>query len=106
MTSFTSKPGDCLINEENIKHVVLPTAWGNNFPFYMSIVVQQAWSMKHAVNLLAASVQYIFSLGGKSRYVSSGHGIYSSGYAMKYFTSNTSVSPASGRVLVADLPCR
>ena len=107
MTCFDllyKEPGDCMINKEHIKHVVLPTAWGNNYPFYMSIVVQQAWSMKHAVNFLAANVQYILSQGGKTKYVSSGSGIYSSGYVMEYFISDTSLSRASGRVLVADLP--
>ena len=61
--TFNKEPGDCIIivNREHIKHVVLPTAWVkfNNFPFYMSIVVQQGWSMKHEVNFLAANVQYI-----------------------------------------------
>ena len=109
MTCFDllyKEPGDCIINKEHIKHVVLPTAWGNNYPFYMSIVVQQAWSMKHGVNFLAANVQYASYRGNSSKvqYVSSGSGIYSSGYAMKYFISDTSLSPASGRVLVADLP--
>jgi predicted amidohydrolase len=78
-------PGDCLVNKEHIKHVVLPTAWGNNYPFYMSIVVQQAWSMKHRVNLLAANVQYYYMNSSNLKYVSSGSGIYSSGYAIKYF---------------------
>ena len=111
MTCFDllyKKPGDCIINKEHIKHVVLPTAWGNNYPFYMSVVVQQAWSMKHGVNFLAANVQYVsqYQSGNslKVQYVSSGSGIYSSGYAIKYFISDTSFSPASGRVLVADLP--
>ena len=40
----------------------------------------------------------------KVQYVSSGSGIYSSVYAMKYFISDTSFSPASGCILVADLP--
>jgi pantetheine hydrolase len=109
MTCFDllyKNPGDCLVNKEHIKHVVLPTAWGNNYPFYMSIVVQQAWSMKHRINFLAANVQYVSYRGHSSKvtYTSSGSGIYSSGYAEKYFISDPSFSPASGRVLVADLP--
>ena len=109
MTCFDllyKNPGDCIVNKEHIKHVVVPTAWGNNYPFYMSIVIQQAWSMKHRINFLAANVQYVSYRENSSKvtYTSSGSGIYSSGYAKKYFISDTSFSPANGRVLLADLP--
>ena len=109
MTCFDllyKNPGDCIVNKEHIKHVVLPTAWGNNYPFYMSIVIQQAWSMKQRINFLAANVQYVSYRGNSSKvtYTSSGSGIYSSGYAKKYFISDTSFSPASGHVLIAELP--
>ncbi len=92
------EPGDCLL-KKGVKNFVLPTAWGNNFPFYVSIGVQQSWSLKHSVNFLAANQHFSIP----KVYYSSGSGIYSSGNA-NYFISSYSPSEIVRNVLISELP--
>ena len=93
--------GNCLINERSIRNIVFTTAWGNNFPFYLSIAFQQSWSMKHKVNLLAANQQYV-----SASYHSSGSGIYSAGYPKAYYISGVErgLPFATGKFIIAELP--
>ena len=93
-----NEPGECLL-KMNVKNFVLPTAWGNNFPFYVSIGIQQSWSFKHSVNFLAAN-QHIIT---PKPFYSSGSGIYSSGIA-NYFISNYNPSDSVRQVIISDLP--
>ena len=96
-------PGNCLINESSIRNIVFTTAWGNNFPFYLSIAFQQSWSMKHRVNLLAANQQCVDDERG---YYCSGSGIYSAGYPKEYYISGVerSLPLATGKFIIAELP--
>lgn len=101
------EPGSALLHKLNVKNFVIPLAWGNNFPFHMSLVVEQGWSLKHKVNLLAANLQYShesFKGNSKSAYYSSGSGIYSSGHAIQYYISDTNSFSAMGDILVAEVP--
>ena len=91
------EPGNCLL-KKGVKNFVLPTAWGNNFPFYVSLGVQQSWSLKHSINFLAANQHFT-----TSKYYSSGSGIYSSG-SSKYFISSYNKSESVRKVIIADLP--
>ena len=101
------EPGSNLVSTLNVKNFILPLAWGNNFPFHMSLVVEQSWSLKHQVNLLAANLQYSHeSFKGHSRlaYYSSGSGIYSSGRAIHYYISDINLSSAMGDIIIAEVP--
>ena len=89
------EPANCMIDEKHVRNVVFTTAWGNNFPFYMSIAMQQAWSMKHGVNLLAANLQQEYM---------SGSGIYSDGHAIEYYiVGYNSLPPSTGKFIVSEL---
>ncbi len=94
-----NEPGDCLL-KKGVKNFVLPTAWGNNFPFYVSIGVQQSWSLKHSINFLAAN-QHLNT--DSPKYYSSGSGIYSSGNA-NYFISSYSPSESVRHVIISEVP--
>ena len=101
------EPASTLTNILGVKNFIFPLAWGNNFPFHMSLVVQQGWSLKHQVNILAANLQYSYeSFKGHSQsaYYSSGSGIYSSGYAIHYYISDVNLSLATGEILIAEVP--
>lgn len=89
-------PAECLL-DSNIKNFIFPTAWGNEFPFYMSIVVQQGWSHRNNVNLLAAN-RYNLNFFG------TGSGIYSGGVALTYHLSGDELGSASGKVLISNVP--
>ena len=93
-----NEPGECLLKMD-IKNFILPTAWGNVFPFYVSIGVQQSWSLKHSVNFLAANQHFTVN----KVYYSSGSGIYSSGNA-KYFISSYNPSDSVRQIIISDLP--
>ena len=89
------EPANCMINTAGIRNTVFTSAWGNNFPFYMSIAMQQAWSMKHGVNLLAANLQQEYM---------SGSGIYSDGHAKEYYIgSDNSLPTSTGKFIVSKL---
>lgn len=92
------EPGNCLL-KRGVKNFVLPTAWGNQFPFYVSIGVQQSWSLKHSTNFLAANQHLTLP----TIYYGSGSGIYSSG-SSKYFMSSYSLFKSVRKVIMADLP--
>ncbi len=94
-----NEPGDCLL-KMGVKNFVLPTAWGNNFPFYVSIGVQQSWSLKHSVNFLAANQHFNID---SPKYYSSGSGIYSSGNA-NYFISSYNASESVRHVIISEVP--
>ena len=68
--------------------------------------MEQSWSLKHKINLLAANLQYSHeSLKGHSKlaYYSSGSGIYSSGHAINYYISDN-LSSAMGDIIIAEVP--
>ena len=81
-----------------IHNFIFPTAWGNNYPFYMSIAIQQSWSRKNRANLLAANQNVVFG----SQFFGSGSGIYSNGFAKKYYISGRRFATASGQAIISD----
>ena len=91
------QPSHFLLNS-GIKNFVFPTAWGNKFPMYMSTAVQQGWSSKNKVNLLAANLHITVD-----SFYGTGSGIYSAGTARRYFMSGNSMTAATGNVLVSEL---
>ena len=92
---FTN-PSNCLL-AKGIKNYVFPTGWGNSYAFYMSIAIQQGWSRKNQVNVLAANWHGPANLHG------TGSGIYSAGVARMYLFDGESLSYGSGEVLVSEL---
>lgn len=101
------EPGSSLVSTLNMKNFILPLAWGNNFPFHMSLEVEQSWSLKHKVNLLTANLQYgheSFKGHSKLAYYSSGSGIYSSGHAVHYYISDINLSSAMGDIIITEVP--
>lgn len=101
------EPGSSLVSTLNMKNFILPLAWGNNFPFHMSLEVEQSWSLKHEVNLLTANLQYgheSFKGHSKLAYYSSGSGIYSSGHAIHYYISDINLSSAMGDIIITEVP--
>ncbi len=95
-----SDPADCLLRSD-IQHFIFPTAWGSVYPYYMSIAVQQSWSWKHSVNLLAANQHYPHPIFD---FYSTGSGLYSGGVAMDYYISGMEFQLATGQMIIADLP--
>ena len=90
-------PSKCLL-AKGIKNYVFPTAWGNAYAFYMSTSVQQGWSRKNQVNVLAANWH-----GPNALLHGTGSGIYSAGVARKYIFSGQPLNMSSGRILVSQL---
>ena len=91
-------PGSCLLKDD-VENFVYTTAWGNSFPFYMSIAVQQGWSLKHQVNFLAAN-QHDPTI----RASGTGSGLYTAGAAVEYLLNSSAWQMSTGRYLVATLP--
>lgn len=94
------QPSHFLI-KSGIKNFVYPTAWGNKFPVYMSTALQQGWSSKNKVNLLAANLQIT---DNEENFFGTGSGLYSAGTARRYFMSGNIMTASTGKVLVAELP--
>lgn len=93
-------PADCLLRT-GIQHFIFPTAWGSVYPYYMSIAVQQSWSLKHKVNLLAANQHYPHSVFD---FYSTGSGLYAGGVAPDYYISGEEFEVTTGQMIIADLP--
>ncbi len=93
-------PANCLLRK-GIQHYIFPTAWGSVYPYYMSIAVQQSWSQKHKVNVLAANQHYPHPIFD---FYLTGSGLYSSGVAVDYYVSGEEFELASGQMTVAELP--
>lgn len=89
------KPGNCLL-DKGIKNFVLPTEWGSSFPYYMSVAVQQSWSRKHGVNILAANMHFNLSY-------STGSGLYAAGLAKHYFIYGSYWIPGIGYPIITEL---
>ena len=79
---------------------IFTTAWGNQLPYFMSVAIQQAWSRRTGTTLLAANCH----LPTYSSFPSTGSGIYSSGSAVSTFVSGQDFAPATGKLIVANMP--
>ena len=88
-------PTNCLLSN-GIRNFAFPTAWGNSFPFYMSVSFQQGWSLKHKVNILAANQHDPTNRGA-------GSGIYSSGAAVQYVLDGSLWATSTGHYYVSKL---
>ena len=86
--------------EKGVQNFIFTTAWGSQLPYFVSIAFQQAWSLKTGTTLLAANFHwptFPFLPG-------TGSGIYSSGTPLSTFVSGDDFAPASGCLIVAELP--
>ena len=92
-------PTGCLL-DSSINNFVFPTAWGNKYPFYMSTIVQQGWSYRNKVNLLASNLHIVFEL---NQFYGTGSGLYCGGNAKSYFLSGDTMASGQSEVLVAVL---
>ena len=88
--------------QEGVKNIVFPTYWGNEFPFYTSINLQQGWSWRTGVNFIASNQH-----DARKHFINffaTGSGIYSAGVPLAYYISGDTFEEASGKLLVADVP--
>ena len=86
--------------EKGVQNFIFPTAWGNTPPYFVSVAFQQTWSLVTGTTLLAANFHnptYPFLPG-------TGSGIYSSGTPLSTFVSGEDFAPATGHLIVAELP--
>ena len=88
--------------QENVKNIIFPTYWGNEFPFYISIHLQQGWSWRTGVNFIGANHHDVSNHFGT--FYATGSGIFSAGVPLMYYTSGSTFEEASGQLLVADVP--
>ena len=88
-----------------IRNFIFPTAWGNSFPFYTSIAIQQAWSWRTGSNFLAANQHFPSktSFPIDIRFYLTGSGIYSAGNALSYYIDGDNFPPATGIVLISQV---
>ena len=86
--------------EKGVQNFIFPTAWGSQLPYLVSVAFQQAWSLTTGTTLLAANFHwptFPFLPG-------TGSGIYSSGTPLSTFVSGEEFTPATGRLIMAELP--
>ena len=90
---------------KGIRNFVFLTAWGNSYPFYTSVAVQQGWSLRTGTNLLAANIHLPnkASLPVDINFYLTGSGIYSQGKKLASFISGENFPPATGKAVVATL---
>ena len=93
--------------KRGIKNFVYSTYWGNRYPHYMSISVQQGWSWRNTINMLSSGINNVMEeriLGQLEIFYSSGSGIYSAGKPLGYYISGEKFTQPSGRLIIADVP--
>ena len=88
--------------QESVKNIIFPTYWGNEFPFYISVHLQQGWSWRTGVNFIGANQHDISKHFGT--FYATGSGIYSAGVPLMYYVSGNTFDEATGQLLVADVP--
>ena len=88
--------------QEDVKNIIFPTYWGNEFPFYISNHLQQGWSWRTGVNFIGANQHDVRKHFGN--FYATGSGIYSAGFPLMYYISGNTFEEASGQLLVADIP--
>ena len=88
--------------QEEVKNIVYPTFWPNQYPMFISSHLQQGWSWRTGVNLIGANQHDV--TGHFGTYYATGSGIYSAGFPLMYYTSGKTFEVASGQLLVADVP--
>jgi pantetheine hydrolase len=52
------QPSVLLVEKFNVSHVLFPTAWKNQLPYYLSVAFHQAFAIGLGVNLLSANKHY------------------------------------------------
>ena len=93
--------------KRGIKNFVYSTYWGNRYPHYMSVSVQQGWSWRNTVNMLSSGINNVMEeriLGQLEVFYSSGSGIYSAGRPLGYYISGENFTQPSGRLIIDDVP--
>ena len=84
--------------ENGVKNFIFPLAWGTQLPYFVSLAFQQAWSLTTGTTLLAAGFHSPTLFGD------TGSGIFSSGTPLSTFVSGEDFAPATGHLIVAELP--
>ena len=79
-----------ILAERGVKNFIFTTAWGNQLPYFMSVAIQQAWSLKTRTNLLVANHHEPMN----NNLPGTGSGIYSSGTPISTFVSGEEFTPA------------
>ena len=85
--------------EKRVQNFIFPTAWGSQLPYFVSHAIQQAWSLTTGTTLLAANFH-----SPTMTFPGTGSGIYSSGTPLSTFVSGEDFAPATGHLIVAELP--
>ena len=88
--------------QENIKNIVYPTFWPNQYPMFISSHLQQGWSWRTGVNCIGADQHEV--TGHFGTYYATGSGIFSAGFPLMYYISGNTFEQTNGQVLVADVP--
>ena len=88
--------------QEGVKDIIFPTYWGNEFPFYISVHLQQGWSWRMGVNFIGSNQHDISKHFGT--FYATGSGIYSAGVPLMYYISGNTFDEAAGQLLVTDVP--
>jgi pantetheine hydrolase len=88
------EPGVTLIQELDVQHIVFPTAWMNELPYYSAVTFHQGFAIGLGVNLLGANIHY-------PQLDFCGSGIYGSNQTYAYRYDKQSLSSA---LLVHSIP--
>jgi pantetheine hydrolase len=88
------QPAVELVEKYNVTHVLFPTAWMNQLPYYSAVTFHQAFAVGMRVNLFAANRR-------NPAYLFCGSGIYGSNETYAYVYNETSMTSS---LLIAEVP--
>ena len=86
--------------EKGVQNFIFTTAWGSQLPYFVPLAIQQAWSRTTGTTFLVAN----YHSPTMTINPSTGSGIYSSGTPLSTFASGEDFAPATGHLIVAELP--
>ena len=86
--------------EKGVQNFIYTTSAGSHLPYFVSVAIQQAWSLMTGTTLLAANTHDLAS----PLFPITGSGIYSSGTPLSTFVRGEDFVPATGHLIVAGLP--
>ena len=88
--------------QKEVKNIIYPTFWPNQYPMFISSHLQQGWSWRTGVNFIGADQHEVS--GHFGTYYATGSGIYSAGFPLMYYISGKTFEQTTGQFLVADVP--
>ena len=86
--------------ERGVQNFIYTTSADSTLPYFASVAMQQAWSLMTGTTLLAANMHDLAS----PLFPITGSGIYSSGTPLSTFVRGEDFAPATGHLIVAELP--